>query len=348
MSVMTYKDKEVLNDLYWKKKLSTVQIGEKFGVTSGTIHSWMEKLGIPTRNLSEAVKNAFKQGRLKPFCSEEHKKAVSDGLKKAYKSGRRVAWNKGNQTSEESRRRISEGLKQAYLMGRRDAQETGRKISVALKGRVKVQLPKEELEKLYWKEGLPAHKIAKKFGVSRQTIINYMRKSGTRVRTRSESSKRFIWNRGLTKETDERIRKIAEKKRGKPRPDIKELCRDPDFIKRKLRGLIKRPTKPEQVLISIIKKHNLPFHYTGNGEVFVGTKCPDFSSNNGDNRLLEVFGRAFHDPEVSFRAEIPWHQQYWGRLAYYAGLGYNCLILWDDELGNEERVINKIQRFMVG
>lgn len=343
---MTYKNKEVLHDLYWKKKLSTIQIGEKFGVAPGTIHSWMEKLGIATRNHSEATKIAFKQGRLKPFCSEKHKKAVSVGLKKAYKSGRRVAWNKGKQTSEESRRRISEGLKKAYLMGRRDTQETGRKISIALKGRVKVQLPKEELEKLYWKEGLPAHKIAKKFGVSRQTIINYVRKSGARVRTRRESSERFNWNRGLTKETDERVRAIAEKKCGKPRPDISKLCHDPDFIKRKLKGLIKRPTKPEEALISIITNHDLPFKYTGDGEMIIGTKCPDFSSTNGDNKLIEVFGRVFHDPEVSFREEIPWHQQYWGRIAYYAQLGYDCLILWDDELGNEEEVVNKIQTFM--
>ncbi len=60
-----------------------------------------------------------------------------------------------------------------------------------------------------------------------------------------------------------------------------------------------------------------------------------------------MFGRVFHDPEKSF-FEVPWDGQYWGRLARFSRSGYDCLILWDDELDDEIEVVEKIRRFMNG
>jgi G:T-mismatch repair DNA endonuclease (very short patch repair protein) len=126
------------------------------------------------------------------------------------------------------------------------------------------------------------------------------------------------------------------------------LKNHPEWRKRSLEALIKKPTKPEKRLIDIIEKEALPYRYAGNGSVIIGTLNPDFIHTDSKKKLIEIFGRSFHDPDASFKDEIPWHQQYWGRRAYYAQFGYDCLILWDDELKDEERVAEKIKRFEEG
>lgn len=118
----------------------------------------------------------------------------------------------------------------------------------------------------------------------------------------------------------------------------------PEWRARNLKSCMKKPTKPEFRLIKICLKYGLPFKYTGNGEKIIGSVNPDFI-HNWDNKVIEVFGRAFHDPEVTFKDSIPWHQQYEGRISYYSERGYDCLIFWDDNLRKmtDFEVAEKIQ-----
>ncbi|AZO96149.1 helix-turn-helix transcriptional regulator [Halocella sp. SP3-1] len=46
---MDYKNKDTLKELYVNKEMFMSDIGEMFGVSSGTIHYWLKKLDIPTR-----------------------------------------------------------------------------------------------------------------------------------------------------------------------------------------------------------------------------------------------------------------------------------------------------------
>lgn len=105
----------------------------------------------------------------------------------------------------------------------------------------------------------------------------------------------------------------------------------------------KKPTNPEQILTKIIKKHKFPFEYVGNKTFMIGSLTPDFVYKN---KIIEVFGRAFHDPKVTFKKKIPLYQQYEGRRAYFNEYGYKCLILWDDELSNEDVVVSRIKNYM--
>jgi hypothetical protein len=120
----------------------------------------------------------------------------------------------------------------------------------------------------------------------------------------------------------------------------------PEWRKKNLESCMKKPTVPEKILIQVIERHDLPFRYTGNGQVIIGTINPDFVHNNGKRKVIEVFGRIFHDPSKTFKHEVPWRQQYFGRIAYYAQYGYDCLILWDDELDDEKAVVNKVTSFL--
>ena len=177
------------------------------------------------------------------------------------------------------------------------------------------------------------------------------------------------WNKGLTKETDERVKRISlslrnrkfslEHRRhiaeackgkkawnkGEKRPWLSELNRDPTFIQKKLRGLIKYPSGPEQELMKIIKEENLPLVYTGDGSKIIGGLNPDFVDVNGLDKIIEVFGRVYHDPEKSY-FEVPNIQREATRKAIYKKLGFGCLIVWEEELKNPELVVAKITSFL--
>jgi len=70
--------KKTLEDLYLKKKMSSREIAEKLGnVNARTIRKKLNKFGIPTRSVSEALTRKFKM----PFDNNLHRKAYFLGLR---------------------------------------------------------------------------------------------------------------------------------------------------------------------------------------------------------------------------------------------------------------------------
>lgn len=138
--------------------------------------------------------------------------------------------------------------------------------------------------------------------------------------------------------------------KGKSFDRMKELWSNPSYkervVKKIVKALQRKPSEPEKQVISIVKEHKFPFKYVGDGEVIIGSLNPDLIHTEGEKKVIEVFGRVFHDPEVSFIDDIRWHQQYFGRMSYYAQHGYDCLVLWDDELDEEKKIVEKIRRFV--
>ena len=107
-----------------------------------------------------------------------------------------------------------------------------------------------------------------------------------------------------------------------------------------------RPNIPEQRFLKIIEKHNLPYRYTGDGEVWIGSKNPDFiEATNGKKEVIEIFGEVFHSPLFTFKESIPYHQTYHGTIDHYKKYGFKCHIFWDrDVMGEhaEDIVLNKL------
>lgn len=107
----------------------------------------------------------------------------------------------------------------------------------------------------------------------------------------------------------------------------------------------KKPTNPEKIIIDIIKKYKLPYKYVGNGAVIIYGLNPDFINCNGEKKIIEVFGRVFHDPNKTFKDKIKKYQTEEGRKEIFGELGYSCLVLWDDELKNltESEIVDQIK-----
>jgi len=182
------------------------------------------------------------------------------------------------------------------------------------------------------------------------------------------------WNKGLTKQTDTRIlvasskligRKLNEKARKKiskkarerlkdktkhpmykkSRPDISLLNKNPEFVKKRITGLIKKPNKPEQFLIKLFEKYNLPYKYVGDGKIIIGTVNPDFINCNGQKKIIEVFGVYWHLAKKGFKTKQQAEEE---RRKIFAEYGFKTLVIWEDELKNMSKVLDKILAFEKG
>lgn len=121
-----------------------------------------------------------------------------------------------------------------------------------------------------------------------------------------------------------------------------------ESLRRILTAIKRKPSGPEKRLIQIIEERNLPYKYVGDGALVISNLVPDFVETNGQKKLIEVFGRGFHDPDFPYRflrRPIPYHQTSEGRTKILRSAGYALLILWDDELEQKEEVIEKIEQF---
>ena len=191
---------------------------------------------------------------------------------------------------------------------------------------------------------------------------------GKKAWNKGKKGLQIAWNKGLTKKTDERMRAVSKSlqgrefssqhrtrisesckgrtawNKGEKRPWLSELNRDPNFIKKRIRGLILHPSSPERKLMKIIEENNLPFKYVGNGSLIIGGLNPDFIDENS-KKVIEVFGRVYHDPKSAF-FKVPPIQTEFVRKKIYGKIGTNCLIIWEEELEEPELVVSKITNFL--
>lgn len=179
------------------------------------------------------------------------------------------------------------------------------------------------------------------------------------------------WNKGLSSSNDDRVlggvhhpqhgkpfteeRKLKISKKVKERFEdptnhpmygkegsFKYLNKNPEFIKKRLNGLIKSPNKPERKLIKIINDNQLPYKFCGNGEFIIGYKNPDFVNVNGEKKIIEVFGTYWHSDK---NKHLQWHGTEEGCKSYYCKYGFKTLVIWENELDEPEMVVNKIKQW---
>lgn len=101
-------------------------------------------------------------------------------------------------------------------------------------------------------------------------------------------------------------------------------------------GIIKRnPTKPEILLSELFQELGLPFRYVGGGEIWLGNRNPDFINTSDKKQVIELFGSYWHtEPEIITRTE------------HFKQHGFETLIIWDSELKDIDKVIEKVKGYV--
>ncbi len=129
------------------------------------------------------------------------------------------------------------------------------------------------------------------------------------------------------------------------RPEVREakrqLWKDQEFIRKQLVARRGVPQNKAEKKLQDLLDQNFPdqWRFTGTGQFLVrtseGWKKPDFIHNTR-KLIIELFGRYWHtDSEVETRTKL------------FEELGYQTLVIWDDELDKIDSVLLKI-RSLIG
>ena len=148
--------------------------------------------------------------------------------------------------------------------------------------------------------------LAKEYGVCIETIARIVKKHGGKIRSQKGWQKDALWLDNLA------------------------------------RSLNRRPNKQEKHL-NLLLRQNFPkeYLYTGGGKHgSIFGKIPDFTNVNGRKEFIELFGLHWHDPNY-----FPNRMNEKELIKYYAKFGWKTLIVWENELRDEERLLEKIKEF---
>ena len=119
----------------------------------------------------------------------------------------------------------------------------------------------------------------------------------------------------------------------------KKHWQDPKYIKIMIKARRTQPNKAELKLNSILQSI-LPNEHVLNvkGNIMVlGGKIPDFVNINGRKKVIELFGNYWHKERLRNYTETEK-----GRIEYFKKFGWDTLIIWEQELNNEESLKEKL------
>lgn len=216
-------------------------------------------------------------------------------------------WNK----LKARRMKISEAHK-----GRKRPKEVGEKISSALKGRKRTNEHCRAIS-----EAKTGNKLSAKH---KENISVGVRNS--------EKYREGVKNPIRSRKIAQAVSKSRMKQTRLRRTEIGRIGRKAlKFFK---------PNKIEKKIGEACARFHLPFEYVGDGSLWIENFNPDFASNNGFKKLIEVYGDYWHSrPGARKRDEK--------RLEVYAKYGYKTLVLWEHEIkeSTEKELARSIRDF---
>ena len=123
---------------------------------------------------------------------------------------------------------------------------------------------------------------------------------------------------------------------------------DPQFrdatVAAVMRGAAMRPTTPELKMTSLLNAlYPSTWIYNGNrAGTVIGGMVPDFIHSNG-RKVIEVFGDYYHNPA---KRQVSESRTELGRIRKLKEHGYDCLVVWEHELEDADKVAVKVSAFM--
>ena len=141
--------------------------------------------------------------------------------------------------------------------------------------------------------------------------------------------------RSMSKGYDKKVHSLITKKLWRE---------DQDYQRVQAEARHRKPTEAEAFLNMWLQRH-FPgeWKYTGDGKdgTYIGGRNPDFLNVNGKKLVIEVFGSYYHGPELTDATEED-------KIMHYKEYGFGCLVLWEDEVYDEGKVVRRVGTFVGG
>ena len=301
------------------------------------------------------------KGRILAPLTPKHKAKISEALMGNQNSlGRKCTpetrakiglGNKGKVVTKETRGKISRAnLGKRHTQAGKDKMslahkgktltlETRAKISASLVGRVKAPFTAEHKAKL--SIVMMGHQINLGKHHTKETrakISEALTGEVLSPETRAKMSKAQKIAQNTPESKDKR------RKAMKHVWVILPVQRRNKWIKAMMAGSNIKPNKPETLILKLLKKHYPnEYKYVGDGQVIIGGCNPDFINVNGKKHIIECYGDYWHTDRVRCYKETEE-----GRIKLFSQYGYRTLIIWENELKDDKKLLEKIQSFEGG
>lgn len=223
------------------------------------------------------------------------------------------------------------GLPKGYKFAKPMTKQHKQNIRVSMKkahieGRITTTFKKGH--KLGFKKG---NKIGLKIGLASRF------KEGNVPWNKDKKGLQQGWNKG------KKLPPLSEEHKRK----ISLAWQNPEFVKKMFKAFAAKPNKAEKQLDVLIRSVTADFKYNGDFSqgITIGGRVPDFVNMNGRKQVIELFGDWFHSKEFAehFNRTFVSVED---KIAHYKKFGFDCLVVWENELKNKETVLNKINNFI--
>ena len=166
-------------------------------------------------------------------------------------------------------------------------------------------------------------------------------------------NKAYFWfktnDKYCCKDRIERCKEVRKQISERFTIENKELARqrcfnnfkNPEYLKKFQDALHAKPNKPEILLIKLFNDLNLQYKYTGDFSLWIDGKNPDFI-NHDKKKIIEHFGTYYHGENMTGIGN-PTHEE--NRISHFKKNGYDCLIIWENELKDISILSYKILQF---
>ena len=261
---------------------------------------------------------------------------------------------KAKHLSEETRLRLSESHK-----GIRHTKETKRKMSESLKGDKNPNFGKRGPEVPNWKGGKVKH-TCQECGATFFVHSAWIKRGGGKFCSTTCSGKARRGNRNVNWKGGEVKSKCQEcGKEFDVKPSVikrgygkycSRSCCSKAAIRVQRHSPKRKKTKPEAIFEDICKWNNLPFHYVGDNQLWIGKKGrrqlnPDFVEMNGKNVCVEVMGDYWHSPLLN--RNMKEYATLGFRKKHYKRHKWHPIFIWESDLLRDDAetfVLNILKR----
>jgi len=150
---------------------------------------------------------------------------------------------------------------------------------------------------------------------------------------RDEVRAQFMGERNPSKREDV-CRKLSKSR--------KVLWKNAEYVQKQMRAAHVTKNKAETKLESILDEcFPGQWEFVGDGSLIIAGKNPDFAHKT-EKKLIELFGDYWHGPEVQ---GVPCEEHEQERIQLFENEGYQLLVIWEHELKDEEKLMERIMKW---
>jgi len=120
----------------------------------------------------------------------------------------------------------------------------------------------------------------------------------------------------------------------------------PEIVLKQFKSSVRHVKSKPEILLETLLDSNFTGQFVyngcGNADIMIGHRIPDFI-HTSKKKVIEVFGVYWHGER---RTGIPNDVHEKERIEEYRKEGYDCLVIWENELDDVNKVCKKIESFL--